>query len=84
MSSADYAAALDDWSSGDVFRPPVPTTLLPGIGFSLLAVSFALTFYFTTLPKTTVPAKELLIAAVVSLMAGMGTVATFCTLGISV
>ncbi|PVF96271.1 hypothetical protein CPB86DRAFT_807824 [Serendipita vermifera] len=64
------------------FSPIIPTSLIPFIAWSLLLSSFGLGFYFTTLPKSSIPATELLIAIVASLLGGLGTVAMFCNLGV--
>ncbi|KAG8928273.1 hypothetical protein FRC03_009357 [Tulasnella sp. 419] len=64
------------------FSPIVPTQSLPSLAFILLSTTFALGFYFTTLPKSTIPAAELSVAALASIFAGFGVVALFCSAGV--
>ncbi|KAH6917683.1 hypothetical protein BKA70DRAFT_1252923 [Coprinopsis sp. MPI-PUGE-AT-0042] len=66
------------------FSPLVPVSLLPTLALVLLASTFGLTFYFSTLPKSALPATELGVAAVASTLAGFGVVALFCTAGVNV
>ncbi|EIN13272.1 hypothetical protein PUNSTDRAFT_128959 [Punctularia strigosozonata HHB-11173 SS5] len=66
------------------FSPSVPTELLPYLAFVLLAATFGLAFYFSTLPKATVPARELAVASLASVLGGFGVVALFCSVGVYV
>ncbi|KAK0552727.1 hypothetical protein OC846_002790 [Tilletia horrida] len=64
------------------FRPSIPTASLPYIAFVLISLTFALTFYYTTLPKQRYTAAEFLTTVVASLSAGFGTVALFNAVGV--
>ncbi|KAG6810365.1 hypothetical protein H0H92_012173 [Tricholoma furcatifolium] len=66
------------------FAPIIPVALLPYIAAILLASTFALAFYFSTLPKDTVPIRETAVAATASVLAGFGVVALFCSAGVYV
>ncbi|KAG6852558.1 hypothetical protein C0991_010930 [Blastosporella zonata] len=66
------------------FAPIIPTALLPYIAAILLTSTFVLAFYFTTLPKDTVPTRETAVASTASLLAGFGVVALFCSAGVYV
>ncbi|KAG9047566.1 hypothetical protein FS837_001970 [Tulasnella sp. UAMH 9824] len=66
------------------FAPLVPTSLLPYLSLVLLGATFALAFFFTTLPTPAVPGKELGVASLASVLAGFGIVALFCTAGVYV
>ncbi|KAG6820221.1 hypothetical protein H0H93_003722 [Arthromyces matolae] len=58
--------------------------LLPYIAALLLASTFALAFYFSTLPKDTIPVRETVVASTASVLAGFGVVALFCSVGVYV
>jgi len=68
--------------------PPYSTTLspvfLPYIAFILLLSTFTLGFYFTTLPKDSLPVRELSVASLASILAGFGVVSLFCAAGVNV
>ncbi|GBE78582.1 hypothetical protein BKA93DRAFT_799571 [Sparassis latifolia] len=66
------------------FSPDIPVGLLPYLAFVLLATTFALAFYFSTLPKDTLPVREVAVASIASLLGGFGVVALFCTVGVYV
>ncbi|KAG8990615.1 hypothetical protein FRB94_004523 [Tulasnella sp. JGI-2019a] len=66
------------------FAPIVPTQWLPSLSFILLASTFVLAFFFSTLPTPTVPVKEIGVAALASVLAGLGIVALFCSAGVYV
>ncbi|KAI0761156.1 hypothetical protein BD413DRAFT_607237 [Trametes elegans] len=66
------------------FSPLLPVGLLPYIAFILLGATFALAFYFSTLPKEKVPVRELAVASTASILGGFGVVAMFCTVGVYV
>ncbi|KAI0932950.1 hypothetical protein AcW1_000085 [Taiwanofungus camphoratus] len=66
------------------FSPYIPVGLLPYLAFILLAATFALAFYFSTLPKDTLPVREAAVASLASLLGGFGVVALFCTAGVYV
>ncbi|KAF8641529.1 hypothetical protein AX16_009907 [Volvariella volvacea WC 439] len=80
----DYSSIQDLHRSLPSFSPIIPVELLPYLALILLASTFGLTFYFTTLPKTAVPAREFLVAGLASLLGGFGVVALFCTAGVYV
>ncbi|KAI6043796.1 hypothetical protein EDC04DRAFT_2562353 [Pisolithus marmoratus] len=65
------------------FSPYVSTPLLPFIALFLLSSTFALAFYFSTLPKTA-PIRELGVALLASILGGFGVVALFCSVGVYV
>ncbi|KAL1952399.1 hypothetical protein VTO73DRAFT_1548 [Trametes versicolor] len=64
------------------FSPLIPVGLLPYIAFVLLGATFALAFYFSTLPKDKIPVRELAVASTASLLGGFGVVAMFCNAGV--
>ncbi|KAG2066744.1 hypothetical protein BDR04DRAFT_1106189 [Suillus decipiens] len=66
------------------FSPYVPASLLPSIALTLLASTFALAFYFSTLPKDTFPLRETAVASLASVLGGFGVVALFCSVGVNV
>ncbi|OBZ79430.1 hypothetical protein A0H81_00225 [Grifola frondosa] len=66
------------------FSPYIAVGLLPYFAFTLLAATFALAFYFSTLPKQTLPIREAAVASTASLLGGFGVVALFCTAGVYV
>ncbi|KAH7103179.1 hypothetical protein BKA62DRAFT_616584 [Auriculariales sp. MPI-PUGE-AT-0066] len=81
--------ALTQWAqaiheSATPFSPIIPTAALPYIALVLLTATFGLGFYFTILPKATIPAREAGVALLASILAGFGTVALFCTVGVYV
>ncbi|KAJ8088718.1 hypothetical protein PQX77_005578 [Marasmius sp. AFHP31] len=81
---ADYEALKALHESLPPFKPIVNVSLLPYIAFILLASTFTLGFYFTTLPKTTVPTREIPVALLASVLGGFGVVALFCSVGVYV
>ncbi|KIM51249.1 hypothetical protein SCLCIDRAFT_33606 [Scleroderma citrinum Foug A] len=66
------------------FSPYVPASLLPLIALVLLATTFALTFYFSTLLKAAIPLREMGVASLASVLGGFGVVALFCSVGVYV
>ncbi|KDN41413.1 hypothetical protein K437DRAFT_258250 [Tilletiaria anomala UBC 951] len=66
------------------FAASVPTQLLPHIAFVLLAASFLLAFYFTTLPKRSLSGQEIGVALTASVSIGFGVIALFCAVGVYV
>jgi len=66
------------------FSPYLPASLLPVLAFSLLAATFTLAFYFSTLPKDTLPIREVAVASTASMLAGFGVVSLFCSVGVYV
>ncbi|WVW79261.1 hypothetical protein I302_101228 [Kwoniella bestiolae CBS 10118] len=82
--SETYASIKTLHSSLPSFQPPISTSLLPSTSLVFLLAFFALTFIFTTLPKSKVPLPEITTALVASALAGGGVVALFCTLGVYV
>ncbi|PIL30782.1 hypothetical protein GSI_06950 [Ganoderma sinense ZZ0214-1] len=70
--------------STPAFSPAIPIALLPYLAFFLLAATFTLAFYFSTLPKEKIPARELAVASTASLLGGFGVVALFCSVGVYV
>ncbi|KAI0369865.1 hypothetical protein BV20DRAFT_1052779 [Pilatotrama ljubarskyi] len=81
---ADYASVQALHNSVPSFAPYVPVALLPYIAYTLLGATFALAFYFSTLPNEKIPARELAVASTASLLGGFGVVAMFCTVGVYV
>ncbi|EJF58840.1 hypothetical protein BD309DRAFT_988919 [Dichomitus squalens] len=81
---ADYQSIQSLHKSTPAFSPTIPTFLLPYLAFLLLAATFALAFYFSTLPKEKIPARELAVASTASLLGGFGVVALFCSVGVYV
>ncbi|KAI0041497.1 hypothetical protein FA95DRAFT_1610964 [Auriscalpium vulgare] len=66
------------------FSPLLPVALLPYVAFVVLTATFGLAFYFSTLPKSTVPVRESAVAVAASLLGGLGVVALFNTVGVYV
>ncbi|KAJ4485367.1 hypothetical protein J3R30DRAFT_3696707 [Lentinula aciculospora] len=66
------------------FQPLISVELLPYIALILLASTFVLAFYSSTIPKTTIPGKEVPLAVIASVLGGFGVVALFCTVGVYV
>ncbi|KAI0063050.1 hypothetical protein BV25DRAFT_1915384 [Artomyces pyxidatus] len=83
-SAMDYPAAKLLHKSLPPFSPLVPVALLPYIAFLLLTATFGLAFYFSTLPKDKLPAREAAVALTASALGGFGVVALFCTVGVYV
>ncbi|KAF9261877.1 hypothetical protein L218DRAFT_980722 [Marasmius fiardii PR-910] len=81
---ADYEVLKSLHESLPPFRPIVNVGLLPYLAFVLLASTFALAFYFTTLPKSTIPTREIPVAVLASALGGFGVVALFCSVGVYV
>ncbi|PWZ02082.1 hypothetical protein BCV70DRAFT_198360 [Testicularia cyperi] len=67
-----------------MFKPMIPVAALPYLAFVLLASFFLSAFYFTTLPTKSLGAKEITVALVASLQAGLGVVALFNAVGVYV
>ncbi|RXW23469.1 hypothetical protein EST38_g2366 [Candolleomyces aberdarensis] len=80
----DYDATRALHSSLPAFQPLIPVQILPFLALVLLAATFGLAFYSSTLPKSTFPAKELAVASTASILGGFGVVALFCTAGVYV
>ncbi|KAL5534732.1 hypothetical protein ACEPAG_1196 [Sanghuangporus baumii] len=66
------------------FSPYISESVLPYLAFVLLAATFTLTFYFSTLPKSTMPFREIAIASLASILGGFGIVVPFCSVGVYV
>ncbi|KAI0324356.1 hypothetical protein GY45DRAFT_1331644 [Cubamyces sp. BRFM 1775] len=81
---SDYASVQALHLSTPPFSPTIPTALLPYLAFILLGATFALAFYFSTLPKEKIPARELAVASTASVLGGFGVVAMFCAVGVYV
>ncbi|KAJ7075014.1 hypothetical protein B0H15DRAFT_868300 [Mycena belliarum] len=80
----DYDHLKSLYATAPPFAPLVPVALLPYLAFVLLALTFTLAFYVSTLPKTTIPVRETAAASVASVLGGFGVVALFCTVGVYV
>ncbi|KAJ7431516.1 hypothetical protein B0H11DRAFT_2130089 [Mycena galericulata] len=80
----DYSQLQSLFASAPPFQPLVPVALLPYIAFTLLFITFTLAFYVSTLPKSTIPVRETVVASVASILGGFGVVALFCTVGVYV
>ncbi|KAI0825315.1 hypothetical protein BC628DRAFT_1419293 [Trametes gibbosa] len=81
---ADYASVQTLHRATTAFSPYIPLPLLPYLAFILLGATFALAFYFSTLPKDRIPVREAAVASTASLLGGFGVVAMFCTAGVYV
>ncbi|KAF8633186.1 hypothetical protein AX15_001484 [Amanita polypyramis BW_CC] len=66
------------------FAPLVPVALLPYLALLSLALTFALAFYFSTLPKDPIPFRETAVALAASVLGGFGIVTLFCSVGVYV
>ncbi|KAI9510684.1 hypothetical protein F5148DRAFT_534818 [Russula earlei] len=66
------------------FSPYVPVGVLSYLAFILLTATFGLAFYFTTLSKSTIPTREVVVAFIASVLGGYGIVALFCSVGVYV
>ncbi|PAV21693.1 hypothetical protein PNOK_0165000 [Pyrrhoderma noxium] len=87
MSAVDleqYARIQKLHKALPAFSPYISVNSLPYLAFLLLAATFTLAFYFSTLPKTTLPARELAVASLASALGGFGIVALFCSVGVYV
>ncbi|KAI0344175.1 hypothetical protein BDW22DRAFT_1483282 [Trametopsis cervina] len=82
MSAYESIAALH--RNIPSFSPVIPVSLLPYLAFVLLSATFVLTFYFSTIPKSTLPVHEVLVASLASILGGFGVVALFCSVGVYV
>ncbi|KAI0785948.1 hypothetical protein C8Q75DRAFT_773534 [Abortiporus biennis] len=80
----EYDAIRELHKTIPAFSPYIPATLLPYLAFILLAATFVLAFYFSTLPKDTIPIREATVASLASLLGGFGVVALFCSAGVYV
>ncbi|KAI0075899.1 hypothetical protein K474DRAFT_1663656 [Panus rudis PR-1116 ss-1] len=81
---ADYDAIKALHLAVPPFSPYIPVGLLPYLAFILLVSTFGLAFYFSTLPKDTIPVREAAVASLASLLGGFGVVALFCSVGVYV
>ncbi|KZT24723.1 hypothetical protein NEOLEDRAFT_1242376 [Neolentinus lepideus HHB14362 ss-1] len=81
---SDYSAIQTLYKSATPFSPYISVGLLPYLAFVLLSGTFALAFYFSTLPKTVLPVHETLIATLASILGGFGVVALFNSVGVYV
>ncbi|KIL62214.1 hypothetical protein M378DRAFT_13035 [Amanita muscaria Koide BX008] len=79
---ADHHSIKVLYTSLPAFSPVFPPALLPYLAFLLLAVTFTLAFYFSTLPKDNIPVRESTVASAASLLGGFGVVALFCSVGV--
>ncbi|KAI0089944.1 hypothetical protein BDY19DRAFT_941599 [Irpex rosettiformis] len=82
MASYESIAALH--KNIPAFSPYIPVAVLPYLAFILLSVTFGLTFYFSTIPKSTFPVHEVSVASLASILGGFGVVALFCSVGVYV
>ncbi|KAF9015907.1 hypothetical protein BDZ89DRAFT_1141165 [Hymenopellis radicata] len=82
MSEYETVKALH--ASLPPFAPLISVALLPYLALILLSATFALTFYFSTLTKDTLPVSEFRVATLASILGGFGVVALFCTVGVPV
>lgn len=82
MAGSDYDSVAALHRNIPAFTPAVPVALLPYLAFVLLAATFGLAFYFSTLSKS--PVRELGVASAASLLGGFGVVALFCSVGVYV
>ncbi|KAG8701670.1 hypothetical protein FRC09_005205 [Ceratobasidium sp. 395] len=80
----DYAAVKALHESLPSFAPLIPTAVLPYIAFVLLTSTFALGFYFSTLPKNIMRPHEIGVSVLASTLGGLGVVALFCSVGVYV
>ncbi|KAL1744290.1 hypothetical protein HDZ31DRAFT_64201 [Schizophyllum fasciatum] len=64
------------------FQPSISVSLLPYLAFILLGLTFALTFWFSAMPKSVT--LEVAAASLASVLGGFGVVALFCTVGVYV
>ncbi|TCD71401.1 hypothetical protein EIP91_010107 [Steccherinum ochraceum] len=79
---ADYDAIASLHKAIPPFSPSIPVALLPYIAFLLLTATFALAFYFSTLPKSALPIREFAVASTASILGGFGVVALFNSAGV--
>ncbi|KAH9836662.1 uncharacterized protein C8Q71DRAFT_759162 [Rhodofomes roseus] len=79
---SDHQAIAARHAALPAFSPSVPAGLLPYLAFLLLTATFALAFYFSTLPKDKIPIREAAVASLASVLGGVGVVALFCTAGV--
>ncbi|TFK89275.1 hypothetical protein K466DRAFT_574911 [Polyporus arcularius HHB13444] len=79
---ADYQSIQTLHKATPAFAPIIPVALLPYLAFLLLAATFVLAFYASTLPKEKIPVRELAVASTASLLGGFGVVALFCSVGV--
>ncbi|OAX37007.1 hypothetical protein K503DRAFT_720400 [Rhizopogon vinicolor AM-OR11-026] len=80
----NYEAIQALHKSLPAFSPYVSASLLPPIALILLTSTFALAFYFSTLPKDTFPLRETVVASIASILGGFGVVVLFCSVGVNV
>ncbi|KAJ1310756.1 hypothetical protein OPQ81_009278 [Rhizoctonia solani] len=80
----DYARIKALHESLPAFAPLIPTAALPYIAFVLLTSTFALGFYFSTLPKNIMRPHEIVVSVLASVLAGLGVVALFNSVGVYV
>ncbi|PPQ73105.1 hypothetical protein CVT24_009441 [Panaeolus cyanescens] len=66
------------------FQPSIAPNYLPYIAAFCLLPTFALAFYFSTLPKNLLSLKEPAVALLASVLGGFGVVALFCSVGVYV
>ncbi|KAF8266630.1 hypothetical protein EI94DRAFT_1732553 [Lactarius quietus] len=84
VTTATYATVKHLHKVAPAFSPYVPVGLLSYLAFILLTATFGLAFYFTTLPKSTIPTRETVVAMVASTLGSFGVVALFCSVGVYV
>ncbi|KAJ6459513.1 hypothetical protein C8R45DRAFT_1109387 [Mycena sanguinolenta] len=80
----DHSTLKTVYTTSPAFSPLVPVAFLPYIAFVLLFLTFTLAFYVSTIPKATIPVRELGIASLASILGGFGVVALFCAVGVNV
>ncbi|CEL58363.1 hypothetical protein RSOLAG1IB_03109 [Rhizoctonia solani AG-1 IB] len=84
LESADYAQVKALHESLPAFAPLIPTAVLPYLAFVLLTSTFALGFYFSTLPKNIMRPHEIVVSVLASVLGGLGVVALFNSVGVYV
>ncbi|CAD6586095.1 MAG: hypothetical protein CYPHOPRED_003414 [Cyphobasidiales sp. Tagirdzhanova-0007] len=82
--ASEHMAQASAYSSLPSFTPPIPDSAVGYVSVTLLGAAFLLSFIFTTLPKKAIPLAEVGVALLASALLGLGTVATFCWVGVSV
>ncbi|GMK57718.1 hypothetical protein CspeluHIS016_0405520 [Cutaneotrichosporon spelunceum] len=79
-----YSSIKVAYNELPAFKPLIPTTALPTIALVSLVLAFALVFFMTTQSSRKFNATEVPIALLAAALAGAGTVALFCTVGVNV
>jgi len=84
MRDDGYDAVAALYTKLPAYTPPIPPASLPYLATILLLTTFAMGFYFTTLPRDIVPLREGGVAILASCLAGFGVVSLFCAAGVNV